>query len=627
MVTRDQMLLWTCASIDIVDIRHSQLQLGEELDYVAPAELFLISGAGMARIEAGDVICSSEGSPVVHVGKGTRLHISQVSNGLEYVLILYKASLPQQLPSGLLEPELAVDSFGSCYGGPPGSTAMYRSIASDMDRLWHQEDPLARLEAKQRFYAFVQLLLTELERLEGAADKTEEQDMIASALWHMEACYNEPITLSSLAERLLTSPRQLQRGFKTRFGHGPMEHLIGIRMERAKRLLEQSGQPVAQIAEEVGYPDSYYFSRLFKKKIGQSPRGYRQTHTANPFMTGVNCDNCRISPSSSSQTVIVPAKFDSYHQRVSATQSFRALLSLTLMCTGGLAYVDDRIRMPHMRGILELERKPERIVVLDYQYSDQLLSLGVCPVGSVACSIVTDGLPLPLKQFMGSMYHLGTKEQPDLQALGELQPDLIVCTSFQEHCYGELLGIAPTVMFDRNEDWRVTLLRFGELVGRQHQALEILDGFNTKLDRLRRRIEAGHEQTVALIRPRDGSIRLHTERHRTARLLYEDLGLAPPALAVKQAGTSSLIPLETLPELQADRLFVLTDNLNQEQTQLYEQHPLWSSMSAVRSGRVRHFHTALWTGYYGPLAMNRVVDEIEETLLPPITSNFRIHNL
>jgi iron complex transport system substrate-binding protein len=626
MSIRDQMLLWTCASVDILDIRRGQLQPGEELDYCAPAELFLVSWPGMARIEAGGVVCSPGEAPVVHVGKGTRLHISQAPNGHEYFLILFRTSFPHPLPGGLIELQASVQHFYSCYAAPNGAAAVFRNMASDMYRLWHQEEPLTRLETKQRLYAFVHLLLTELERLEGAEENTEEQDVVAAALAHIEARYSEPLTLSSLAERLRTSPRQLQRGFKVRFGHGPMEHLIGIRMERAKRLLEQGNRPIAQIAEEVGYPDSYYFSRLFKKKTGLSPRGYKQMLSADILSSGVKFENCRIYPSEASQTVIVPAGFDSYHQRGSATQSFRALLSLTLMCTGGLACVDGKIRIPHMRGTLELEHEPRRIAVLDYQYADQLLSLGIHPAGSVACSVETDGLPAALMESLGSMVRLGTKERPDLQALADLRPDLIVCTSFQEHCYGELLSIAPTVMFDRYEDWRLTLLRFGEMLGRKQQALEALDTFNAKLDRLRHGLGGGGEQTVALIRPRDGSIRLHTDRHRTARLLYEDLGLAPPPFAVKQPGTSSLISLEALPELKADRLFVLTDNRNREQTRLYQQSPLWSSMRAVRSGRVRHCHTALWTGYYGPLAMNRVIDEIAETLLSPFASNFYIHN-
>ncbi|EGG31841.1 hypothetical protein HMPREF9412_1286 [Paenibacillus sp. HGF5] len=77
-----------------------------------------------------------------------------------------------------------------------------------------------------------------------------------------------------------------------------------------------------------------------------------------------------------------------------------------------------------------------------------------------------------------------------------------------------------------------------------------------------------------------------------------------------------MIPLETLPELKADRLFVLTDDTNREQTRMYLRSEAWNSTRAVRSGQVRHVHTALWIGYYGPLGMNRVVDEIAAAILP-----------
>ncbi|WP_334073904.1 MULTISPECIES: hypothetical protein [Paenibacillus] len=52
--------------------------------------------------------------------------------------------------------------------------------------------------------------------------------------------------------------------------------------------------------------------------------------------------------------------------------------------------------------------------------------------------------------------------------------------------------------------------------------------------------------------------------------------------------------------------------------------PVWKDSNAVRTGRVRHFHTALWIGYYGPLAMNRVVDEIAERCCRPHAFGFII---
>lgn len=611
MSVRDLMLLWTYVSFDVVDIRPGHVKPEDRLEYRAPTSLFLVTTGGAARIKASRIDYSSQQAPVAHIAKGEHLHIQSTPAGYEYIMIMYKAQLPHPVPGEMDDPQRAVEQFRASYTAPAEAGIACRSMACEMENLWKQAHPLLRLKVKQQVYAFIHLLLKEMEGQAEAGRRDE--DAIDAAVRHMEANYSKPWTLASLAEDLGTNTRQLQRGFKARFGHSPLEHLISIRIAKAKQLLEYSERTISQIAEEVGYPDSYYFSRLFKKYTGISPRSYRQSRNQHrPSLP----EDCRISPTSPSHSDIVSAGEGRYDQRENATQAFRALLSLTLLCTGGLVEIDGHLRVPHLRGTLELARRPRRIAVLDNQYADQLLALGVEPVGSVVCTVETGGLPANLALSLGRMARLGTKEQPDLRRLAALEPDLVLCTSFQEHCYTEISGIAPAMMLDRNEDWRLSLLRLGELLGLKWKALQIIDAYNAQLSRLRRRLEdGGSTPTVALIRPRDGRIRLHTGRHRTARLLYSELGLSAPRLAANHTGTSSMIPLEALSELRADRLFVLTDNTNREQTRQYEMNPLWNDVDAVHSGKVRHFDTALWIGYYGPIAMSRVVEEIAEALL------------
>lgn len=56
--------------------------------------------------------------------------------------------------------------------------------------------------------------------------------------------------------------------------------LSSLRMEEAKKRLLESGQPIAQIALEVGYDDPYYFSHCFKKIVGKSPLEFRKNAEA-----------------------------------------------------------------------------------------------------------------------------------------------------------------------------------------------------------------------------------------------------------------------------------------------------------------------------------------------------------
>jgi transcriptional regulator GlxA family with amidase domain len=76
--------------------------------------------------------------------------------------------------------------------------------------------------------------------------------------------------LSGLAERSFT------RRFSQATGMAPLEYVHTLRLEEAKQMLEASEQPVEAIANEVGYEDAAFFSRLFRRKVGLTPMQYRR---------------------------------------------------------------------------------------------------------------------------------------------------------------------------------------------------------------------------------------------------------------------------------------------------------------------------------------------------------------
>ncbi len=76
--------------------------------------------------------------------------------------------------------------------------------------------------------------------------------------------------LSGLAERSFT------RRFREATGMAPLEYVHTLRLEEAKQMLETGEQPVEGIANEVGYEDAAFFSRLFRRKVGLTPVQYRR---------------------------------------------------------------------------------------------------------------------------------------------------------------------------------------------------------------------------------------------------------------------------------------------------------------------------------------------------------------
>jgi YesN/AraC family two-component response regulator len=87
---------------------------------------------------------------------------------------------------------------------------------------------------------------------------------------------NEDFSLGVLAESLGITPNYLSALFTSETGITFTQHLTRIRMEHAKRLLNETKLKIYQICKEVGYSDQSYFSRLFKSLEGMSPFDYRE---------------------------------------------------------------------------------------------------------------------------------------------------------------------------------------------------------------------------------------------------------------------------------------------------------------------------------------------------------------
>ena len=76
--------------------------------------------------------------------------------------------------------------------------------------------------------------------------------------------------LSGLAER------SFKRRFQQATGMPPLEYVHALRIEEAKQMLEAGTDPIEAIAQEVGYEDAAYFSRLFRRKVSLTPAQYRK---------------------------------------------------------------------------------------------------------------------------------------------------------------------------------------------------------------------------------------------------------------------------------------------------------------------------------------------------------------
>lgn len=89
------------------------------------------------------------------------------------------------------------------------------------------------------------------------------------------------ITLDDLCRHCSISKSQLTRYFKEAFGKTPMQYIIELKLNSAKEMFLNSPQmSIKNVANELGFEDQHYFSRIFTKNVGETPSEYkyRVTH-------------------------------------------------------------------------------------------------------------------------------------------------------------------------------------------------------------------------------------------------------------------------------------------------------------------------------------------------------------
>ncbi len=108
--------------------------------------------------------------------------------------------------------------------------------------------------------------------------KDKHSPSIDVALRYIEENYVKDISLSDVAEAIPLNSFYFSRHFKSEMGINFVDYLMSVRIEKAKEMLRETAMTITEIATAVGYHDSNYFSRVFRKLEGVSPRVYRQNN-------------------------------------------------------------------------------------------------------------------------------------------------------------------------------------------------------------------------------------------------------------------------------------------------------------------------------------------------------------
>ncbi|GAK42444.1 AraC family transcriptional regulator [Paenibacillus urinalis] len=118
------------------------------------------------------------------------------------------------------------------------------------------------------------------------AETPEEPSWVQQGKEYLEIHYAGGITIKSVADYVGVERTHFTKTFHKTYGISPMKYMQELRMNEAKLLLTGTNYKLGEIAQSVGYPDLFSFSKAFKSYEGVSPAKYREKHTKGQALRG-----------------------------------------------------------------------------------------------------------------------------------------------------------------------------------------------------------------------------------------------------------------------------------------------------------------------------------------------------
>ena len=153
----------------------------------------------------------------------------------------------------------------------PYTVAKPRNIFEAFESFFNEFKHRAFLHEMSIFYKFLRIMI-----LFGRAREDQVQkNSLTESLTYISNNYSIDITTEELAEMEHLSCAHYRRLFKEKIGMTPTQYISTIRLKHAEQMLFETELSIKEIAQKVGFSDQLYFSKVFSKHFGVSPKAFR----------------------------------------------------------------------------------------------------------------------------------------------------------------------------------------------------------------------------------------------------------------------------------------------------------------------------------------------------------------
>lgn len=276
------------------------------------------------------------------------------------------------------------------------------------------------------------------------------------------------------------------------------------------------------------------------------------------------------------------------------------------------AQSEGKITVQDAVGTVELPKKPERIIAMEFGFTDILVTLGVQPVG-VADDNSPDLFMDSVKSQLKTYKSVGSRYEPNIELISSLKPDLIIVdVNKHKNAIPQLKGIAPVLVLDDFQaDYNQMLKNvaiIAKAVGKEEEGKKRLAEHQTKVESLKKKLGSTNLRVLpAVVNPK--GFYAHSD-HAYSGSFLAMLGYADP---IKNTAAYPQITLEQLVEANPQVLFLLPTE-KETIIKQWETNPLWQKIDAVANKKVFTVERRDWSLSRGFLGSEKILEDIVKNL-------------
>ncbi|WP_419954512.1 siderophore ABC transporter substrate-binding protein [Neobacillus niacini] len=277
----------------------------------------------------------------------------------------------------------------------------------------------------------------------------------------------------------------------------------------------------------------------------------------------------------------------------------------------------EKITIEHKYGKVEIDKKPEKVVVFDFGILDTLDELGIEVTGVPQATI-----PSYLEKYAGEKYtNVGSLKEPDFEAIHAMQPDVIFISTRQAELYEQFAEIAPTVYVELDyskymESFEKNMNLVGDIFDKKEEVSSSVKEIKASADELNKKASE-LDQKGLIVLANEGKVSAYGPSSRFG-VIHDVFGFGAADEKIEVSTHGQSITMEYIMETNPDVLFVIDRNTavgGEAGAEKVIENELVKKTTAFKEDKIIYLDPDAWYLSGGGLqSVKLMTEEIEASL-------------